>query len=105
MAGKWPKRLLFIGIGLVLLPVLLVGGGMLYLRSEAGRTWMVSLLRQEVRQSLDAELTVTKVRGDPLFGFELYGVSLKKDGQVFFQTDSLEASLSLAGALGKASPP
>jgi hypothetical protein len=101
MAGKWPKRLVFIGIGLVLLLVLPAGGGMLYLRSEAGRAWMVSLLRQEVHQSLDAELTVTKVRGDPLFGLELHGVSLKKDGQVFFQTDSLEASLSLAGALGK----
>ncbi|HPE65464.1 MAG TPA: AsmA-like C-terminal domain-containing protein [Synergistales bacterium] len=54
-----------------------------------------------VKEYLGADLAVAGIKGNPVKGFSMQGVSLKKDGQPLFSAKFLDVSLNLASLLSK----
>lgn len=92
--------LLVIIVAPAVILALLAGAGYFFAASESGQQWILDMVKEEVRESLGAELEIEGFKGNLLWRVEAKRVRLAKGDREIFQAQDLEVSYNLLAIIG-----
>ena len=104
-APRYPwRRRVGLGVaGLVLVVTLVVVGALVYLQTDAGRTFVRGIVVQQVANLLadDAEIEVAGLDGNFLTGARLTGMKIRRDGELVVDVDTVMVDYNLRTLLSR----
>ena len=101
-AGRsWPRRLGIAALVLAALVAVVVGGALVWLQTESGRSFVRGVAVEQVANLLadDAEVTVERLDGNFLTGARLVGLAVERDGETVVAVDTLTIDYNLTTLL------
>ena len=101
-AGRsWPRRLGIAALVLLALVVAVVGGVLVWLQTESGRSFVRGVAVEQVANLLadDAAVSVERLDGNFLTGARLVGLEVARDGETVVAVDTLTIDYNLTTLL------